>query len=132
MSRTTQMCIRDSHLHQPDIQLAAVQANGIHCALDAGHMAVVVCTPHINGFVKAAGGQLIVVVGDVGGKVGGDAVGADEDLVLGLLLGAVVASVSLKPFPILKRLTDFCPKLTSPNGIVSASLTFADIMVIYL
>ena len=30
------------------------------------------------------------MVGDVGGKVGGDAVGADQNLVLGFLLGAVV------------------------------------------
>ena len=31
------------------------------------------------------------MVGDVGGKVGGDAVGADEDLVLSLFLAAVVS-----------------------------------------
>ena len=53
-------------------------------------MAVVVCAPHVNGLGKAAGSQLVVVVGDIGGKVGGDAVGADEHLVLGLLLSAVL------------------------------------------
>lgn len=47
-------------------------------------------TPHIKGFVKAAGGQLIVVVGDIRSKIGGDAVGAHQDLVLGLLLGAIL------------------------------------------
>ena len=56
-------------------------------------MAVVVCAPHIDGLGKTAGGQLVVVVGDIGGKVGGNAVGADEDFVLGLLLGAVFGKV---------------------------------------
>ena len=53
-------------------------------------MAVMVCAPHIDGLGKAAGGQLVVVVGDIGGKVGGDAVGTDEHLVLGFFLGAVL------------------------------------------
>ena len=53
-------------------------------------MAVVVCAPHVNGLGKAAGSQLVVVVGDICGKVGGNAVGADEHLVLGLFLGAVL------------------------------------------
>lgn len=53
-------------------------------------MAVVVCAPHVDGLGKAAGSQLVVVVGDIGGKVGGNAVGADEYLVLGLLLSAVL------------------------------------------
>ena len=53
-------------------------------------MAVVVCTPDVDGLGKATGGQLVVVVGDVGGKVGGDAVGADQNFVLGLFLGAVL------------------------------------------
>src|SRR5699024_3690102 len=77
-------------LHQDHVQTAAVQADGVHRALHAGHMAVVVGAPHVDGLVKAAGGQLVVVVGDVGGKIGGDAVGADQDLVLVLLGGAVV------------------------------------------
>src|SRR5699024_5377163 len=78
------------HLHQDHVQTAAVQADGVHRALHPGHMAVVVGAPDVDGPVKAAGGQLVVVVGDVGGKVGGDAVGPDQDLVLVLLGGAVV------------------------------------------
>jgi len=78
------------HLHQHNVQILAIQADGVHCALHAGHMAVVVCAPHVDGLGKTAGSQLIVVVGDIGGKVGGDAVGADEHLVLGLFLGAVL------------------------------------------
>ena len=52
---------------------------------------MVVGAPDVDGLVKAADGQLIIMVGDVGGKVGGDAVGTDEDLVLGLFLAAVVS-----------------------------------------
>ena len=78
------------HLHQHNVQIFAVQADGIHGTLHAGHMAVMVCTPDIDGLGKATGGQLIVVVGDIGGKVGGDAVGTDEHFVLGFLLGSVL------------------------------------------
>ena len=78
------------HLHQDDVEVVAVQADGVHGALHAGNMAVVVGTPDVDGFGKTAGGQLVVVVRDVGGEVGGDAVGADEDLVLGFLFGAVL------------------------------------------
>ena len=53
-------------------------------------MAVVVGAPDVDGLVKAAHGQLVVVVGNVGGKVGRDAVGAHQHLVLGLLLAAVI------------------------------------------
>ena len=52
-------------------------------------MAVVVGAPHVDGFVKPAHGQLVIVVGDVGREIGRDAVGAHEDLVLGFLLAAV-------------------------------------------
>ena len=60
------MCIRDrvDHLHQDNIQILAVQADGVHRALQAGHMAVVVGAPHVDGLGKAAGGQLVVVVSD--------------------------------------------------------------------
>ena len=78
------------HLHQHHVQILAMQADGVHGALHAGHMAVVVCTPDVDGLGKAAGGQLVVVVGDIGGKVGGDAVGTDQHFVLGFLLGAVL------------------------------------------
>ena len=78
------------HLHQHDVKAAAVQTDGVHRALHAGHMAVVVSAPDINGLVKAAHGQLVVVVGNVGGKVGRDAVGAHQHLVLGLFLAAVL------------------------------------------
>ena len=82
------------HLHQHNIQILAVQTDGIHGTLHAGHMAVVVCAPHVDGLGKAAGSQLVVVVGDIGGKIGGDAVGADEHLVLRLFLGAVLGLFS--------------------------------------
>ena len=77
-------------LHQHHIQLLAVQANGIHSALHAGHMAVMVSAPNVNGFVKAAHGQFVVVIGNVGGKIGGNAVAAHQHFVLGLFLAAVV------------------------------------------
>ena len=67
-----------------------MQADGVHGTLHASHMAVMVCTPDVDGLGKAAGGQLVVVVSDIGSKVGGDAVGTDEHLVLGFLFGAVL------------------------------------------
>ena len=45
-------------------------------------MAVVVGTPDVHSLVKAADLQLVAVVGDVGGEVGVEAVGAAEHVVL--------------------------------------------------
>ena len=50
------------------------------------HVAVVIRAPHVDGLVKATHRQFVVMVGDVGGKVGGDAVGTHQHLVLGLVL----------------------------------------------
>ena len=49
-------------------------------------MAVVVGAPDVDGLVEAAHGQLVVVVGNVRREVGGNAVGAHQHLVLGLVL----------------------------------------------
>ena len=47
-------------------------------------MAVVVGTPNIDDTVETALGKLVVVVGNIGGKVGGYAVGAHQHIVLQL------------------------------------------------
>ena len=78
------------HLHQHNIQLGAVQANGVHGTLHAGYMAVMVGTPNVDGTVKTAHGQLVVMVGDVGGKIGGNAVGAYQNFVFGFLFAVGV------------------------------------------
>ena len=69
-------------LHQHHIQLAAVQADGVHRTLQTGHMAVVVSAPDIDDTVKATDGELVVMVGNIGGEVGGNAVGTHQNLVL--------------------------------------------------
>ena len=76
-----------------DVQILAVEADGVHGTLHAGDVAVVVSAPDVDGLGEAANlASLLPMVGDVGGKVGGDAtVGTDGDFVLGLLLGAVVS-----------------------------------------
>ena len=71
-------------LHQHDIQLVPVQADGIHGALEPGDVAVVVGAPDIDDPLKAALGKFIVVIGNIGGKVGGDPVGPHQHVVLQL------------------------------------------------
>ena len=53
-------------------------------------MAVMVGTPNVDGTVKTAHGQLVVMVGDVGGKIGGNAVGAYQNFVFGFLFAVGV------------------------------------------
>ena len=77
------------HLHQHDVETVAGKADGVHRTLHTRHMAVVVGAPDVDGLVEAAYRELVVVVGDIGGKIGGDAVCTDENFVLGLFLGAV-------------------------------------------
>ena len=71
-------------LHQHDIQLVPVQADGIHGAFEPGNVAVVVGAPDIDDPLKAALGKFIVVIGNIGGKVGGDPVGPHQHVVLQL------------------------------------------------
>lgn len=61
-------------------------------------MAVMVGTPNVDGTVKTAHGQLVVMVGDVGGKIGGNAVGAYQNFVFGFLfaVGVFVPSCGLQ------------------------------------
>ena len=70
-------------LHQHDLQpVGAVQAQGVQGAFQPGHMAVVVGAPDVDDPVKAPDGELVAVVGDIGGEVGVEAVGPAEDIVL--------------------------------------------------
>ena len=70
-------------LHEDDVEpVRAVQAQGVQGALQPGHMAVMVRAPDVDNPVKAPDGELIPVVGDVGGEVGVEAVGPAEDVVL--------------------------------------------------
>ena len=62
--------------------MLAVQPQGIHGALQTGHMAVMVGAPDVHHLVKAADGEFVPVVGDIGGKVGVEAVGAAQYVVL--------------------------------------------------
>ena len=64
-------------------------------ALQAGHMAVVVGAPDVDGLVKAADLQLVAVVGDVGGEVGVEAVGAAEHVVLQVQLVHLLLALAL-------------------------------------
>ena len=68
-------------LHQDDLELVRILADGVHRALHAGHVAVVVAAPDVDEQVKAAV-EFVLVVGDVRREIRRVAVGADEHLVL--------------------------------------------------
>ncbi|MPM67235.1 hypothetical protein SDC9_114156 [bioreactor metagenome] len=82
-------------LHQHDVQPAAGQAHRVHRAAHTGHMARVVGAPNVDGKVKPAGDQLIIMVGNVGGKIGGDAVGTHQHFVFGAVLRFIVAGLGV-------------------------------------
>ena len=70
-------------LHQHDVQLlGAVEVQGVQRALQTGHVAVVVGAPDVDDPVEAPDGELVAVVGDVGGEVGVKAVGPAQHVVL--------------------------------------------------
>ena len=66
-------------LHEDDLQLVAAVAQSFHGALHAGHVAVMVGAPDVDDRVEAAL-ELVFVVGDVGGEIGGHAVPAHQHL----------------------------------------------------
>lgn len=68
-------------LHEDDVELIGALTDGVHRALHAGDMAMVIAAPDVDEQVEAAV-ELILVVGDVRRKVGRVAVGADEHFVL--------------------------------------------------
>ena len=70
-------------LHQHDVQpVFAVQPQRVHGAFQAGHMAVVVCAPDVDDLIEAANGEFVAVIGNIGGEVGVEAVGAAQHVVL--------------------------------------------------
>ena len=70
-------------LHQHDVKpLRTVEPERVHRALEAGNMTVVVGAPNIDDLVKAADRKLIIMIGNVAGKVGVEAVGAAQHVVL--------------------------------------------------
>ena len=74
-------------LHEHDIQpLRAIEAQRVQCALQAGHMAVMVGAPDVDDLVEAADGELVAVIGDVRGEVGVEAVGPAEHVILQIQL----------------------------------------------
>ena len=61
-------------LHEHDIQpLGAIKAQRVQCALQAGHMAVMVGAPDVDDLVEAADGELVAVIGDVRSEAEADA-----------------------------------------------------------
>ena len=74
--------------------MGTIQAQGVHGTLQTGHMAVVVGAPDVDDLVKAALLKLVAVVGDVGGKVGVEAIGPAEDVVLQVQLLNVLLTLA--------------------------------------
>ena len=70
-------------LHQHDVEtVRAVEAQRVHRALHAGHVTVMVSAPDVNDLVEVTHGELVAVIGNVAGKVGVEAVGAAQNVVL--------------------------------------------------
>ena len=86
--------VHQLHEHH-DEAVGAVQAQAVQGRLQAGHMAVVVGPPDVHSLVKAADLQLVAVVGDVGGEVGVEAVGAAEHIVLQVQLVHLLLALAL-------------------------------------
>ena len=74
-------------LHEHDIQpLGAIKAQRVQCALQAGHMAVMVGAPDVDDLVEAPDSELIAVIGDIRGEIGVEAVGPAEHVILQIQL----------------------------------------------
>ena len=70
-------------LHQHDVEtVRAVEAQRVHRTLHAGHVAVMVGAPDVDDLVEMTNGELVAVIGNVAGKVGVEAVGAAQNVVL--------------------------------------------------
>ena len=73
-------------------------------------MAVVVGAPHVHRLVKLAHLQLVAVVGDVGGKVGVEAVGPAEHVVLQVQLVHLLLGLALPHILLLEKLGGVQPQ----------------------
>ena len=65
-----------------DVQSLGLDTQGVGSGADSGHVALVVGPPDLHHPLEVPQEELIVVVGQVGGQVGGLAVAADEHVVL--------------------------------------------------
>ena len=69
-------------MHKDNVEASgAVEAECVEGGFEARDVSVVVGTPNVDDPVKAAHRELVAVVGDVGGEVGIEAVGAAEYVV---------------------------------------------------
>ena len=75
-------------------RFVAVEPQRVQRALEPGDVAVVVGAPDVDDPVKAADGELVAVIGDVGGKVGVEAVGAAQHVVLQVELFDVLLALA--------------------------------------
>ena len=70
-------------LHEHDIQpLRTIESQRVQCALQTGHMTVMVGAPDVDDLVEMTHGELVAVVSDVAGEIGVEAVGAAQHIVL--------------------------------------------------
>ena len=58
------------HLAEADLQPIALDTEGLDTRLEAGHLAVVVGSPHVDHPVEPADQELVPVVREVAGQVG--------------------------------------------------------------
>src|SRR5690606_38755719 len=70
------------HLVDDYLQSVRVDAERADNGLEAGDMALVVSAPDVDDGIELTLDKFIIMVGDIGGKVGGGAVAADDDIVL--------------------------------------------------
>ena len=100
------------HEHH-DQPVGAVQSQAVQGGLEPGHMAVVVGAPDVDGLVKAPHLQLVAVVGDVGGKVGVEAVGPAQHVVLQVQLVHLLLGLALPHELLLEQLVVFSHRAPS-------------------
>ncbi len=72
------------HLAQLDLEAAGIDPQGLDPGHQAGHLAVVVGAEDVDDPVEAPDQELVAVVGQVAGQVGGVPVGLAEDPVAGV------------------------------------------------
>ena len=72
------------HLAELDLEAAGVDAEGLDPGHQAGHLAMVVGAEHVDHPVESADQELVAVIGEVAGQVGGVAVGLAQHPVAGV------------------------------------------------
>ena len=72
------------HLAELDLEATRVHAEGLDAGPQAGHLAVVVGTEDVDDPVEPADQELVAVVGEVTGQIGGVAVGLAQHPVAGV------------------------------------------------